>query len=270
MATPNPQSGRDNTVGSDSNTWGTRLVERAKQNLLEDVADTNIGRVLRSVNILPGANPTEKNFTAGSWDTGSETDWRVRLSLPPLGYFTDSTLLKPLIETNNSMIFPYTPNIFITHSARYSTLSPVHSNYPFHIYEGSQVDQFTITGQFTVENSREAEYWIAAVHYLKSITKMAYGQSSNAGAPPPVVKLNGYGDYVFNNVPVVIQSFNVTMPPEVDYIQTPIGFNGSWAPTNSEISIALVPQYSRDKVNRFSLDTFVSGGYILDDQAGYL
>jgi hypothetical protein len=125
-------------------------------------------------------------------------------------------------------------------------------------------------GEFTVENSREAEYWIAAIHYLKSITKMAYGESPNKGSPPPVVKLNGYGDYVFNNVPVIVQSFNVTLPPDVDYIQANVGFNGSWAPAKSEISVVLVPQYSRDKVNRFSLDTFVSGGYILDDDAGYL
>ena len=34
------------------------------------------------------------------------------------------------------------------------------------------------------------------------------------------VKLNGYGDYVFNNVPVVITTFTVDMPSEVDYIAT--------------------------------------------------
>jgi hypothetical protein len=148
-------------------------------------------------------------------------------------------------------------------------LTPTHSNYPFNIYEGSQVDQITITGEFTCENAREAEYWIAAVHYLKSITKMAYGESSNNGSPPPIVKLNGYGDYVFNNVPVVVSQFNVTLPPDVDYINAGVGFNGSYAPTKSEIAVTLMPQYSRDKVNKFSLDEFVSGGYIMNDQ-GYL
>jgi len=266
----NPRQGRSNRVGSDASTWGTNLVQRAKQSLIEEISDTNVGRLLRSVNLLPGANPSEGKFTNGSWDSGSASDWRVRLSLPPLSYFTDSTILAPLIETGSSMVFPYTPNVFITHSARYNALQPTHSNYPFYIYEGSAVDQFTIMGEFTVENSREAEYWIAAIHYLKSITKMAYGESPNKGSPPPVVKLNGYGDYVFNNVPVIVQSFNVTLPPDVDYIQANVGFNGSWAPAKSEISVVLVPQYSRDKVNRFSLDTFVSGGYILDDDAGYL
>jgi hypothetical protein len=258
-----------NRIGSEAEQFGNRLVSRTKQRLYEEVSETGFGKALRALNLLPGANPSQGTFTSGSWSSGNEGDWRVRLSLPPLSYFNDSSLLKPLTETGHSMVFPYTPNVFITHSARYNPLQPTHSNYPFYIYEGSSVDQFTITGEFTVENSREAEYFLAAVHYLKSVTKMAYGDSANRGAPPPVVKLNGYGDYVFNNVPVIIQSFNVTMPPDVDYIKAEIGFNGSYAPAKADISVALVPQYSRDKVNRFSLDTFVSGGYILGDD-GYL
>ena len=249
---------------------GNKVVNKAKQNLIDEVSDTNFGRVLRTFNILPGANPNnDGSFTAGSWDTGTNADWRVRISLPPGGAYASSSLLAPLKETQNSMVFPYTPQVFITHSANYNALQPTHSNYPFHIYTSSQVDQFTITGEFTVENSKEAEYWIAAVHFLKSVTKMAYGESANKGSPPPVLKLNGYGDYVFNNVPVVVQNFNVTLPSDVDYIPASVGFNGSYAPTRSEISVALMPQYSRDKVNKFSLDKFVSGGYILGGD-GYL
>jgi len=249
---------------------GNSLVNTAKQSIIDEVSDTNFGRALRTLNILPGANPDNtSSFASGSWDTGTNADWRVRISVPPGGTYGSSTILSPLRETQNSMVFPYTPQVFITHSANYSALQPTHSNYPFQIYSNSSVDAFTITGEFTVENSKEAEYWIAAVHFLRSITKMAYGDSSNKGSPPPVVKLNGYGDYVFNNVPVVIQNFNVTLPSDVDYIPASIGFNGSYAPTKSEISVSMVPAYSRDKVNKFSLDKFVNGGYILGGD-GYI
>jgi hypothetical protein len=249
---------------------GNKVVNKAKNAIIDEVSDTGFGRALRTFNLLPGANPNnDGSFTAGSWDTGTNADWRVRISLPPGGAFSSSSILAPLKETQSAMVFPYTPQVFITHSANYNALQPTHSNYPFHIYTSSQVDQFTITGEFTVENSKEAEYWIAAVHFLKSVTKMAYGDSSNKGSPPPVVKLNGYGDYVFNNVPVIIQNFNVTLPSDVDYIPAGVGFNGSYAPTRSEISVALMPQYSRDKVNKFSLDKFVNGGYILGGD-GYL
>jgi len=243
---------------------GNTVVNTVKQRAIDEVSDTGFGRVLRTLNIIDGANPTNSGtFTAGSWDTGTNADWRVRISLPPGGAFSSSTILAPLKETQNSMIFPYTPQIFITHSAHYNALQPTHSNYPFQIYSSSSVDQFTITGEFTVENSKEAKYWIAAVHFLKSVTKMAYGDSQNKGSPPPVLKLNGYGDYVFNDVPVVVQNFNITLPSDVDYIPADTGFNGSYAPTKSEISVTLMPSYSRDKVNKFSLDKFVAGDYLL-------
>jgi hypothetical protein len=61
-------------------------------------------------------------------------------------------------------------------------------------------------------------YWIAAVRYLRSIAKMFSGFDPKAGNPPPIVFLNGYGNYVFKNVPVVLQSFNCTLPNDCDYI----------------------------------------------------
>jgi hypothetical protein len=203
-----------------------------------------------------------------SWDSSSETtDWRVRLSLPENGAWKSGKdgIIAPLLETDG-MVFPYTPSIFITHTANYDKVSPTHSNYPFPIYENSAVDQFTIQGEFTVENAEEGKYWIAANHFLRSVTKMAYGEGSSLkGTPPPVVKLNGYGDFVFQDVPVVIEQYSLNLAPDVDYIRVPIGPNGSWAPTRSEISISVMPTYSRDAVNRFSLDEFVDGnsiGYI--------
>lgn len=201
-------------------------------------------------------------------------DWRVRLSLPRNFSAFDTPgkndILKPLRDTNNSMVFPYTPNIFMTHSANYNKLTPVHSNYPFPIYENSQIDQFVITGEFTAENVNEARYWLAAVHFLRSVTKMAYGKSDNQGAPPPVLRLNGYGDFVFKDLPVVVEQFQLTMPSDVDYIQVPnVGQStGSWVPVRSELSVGVFPTFSRDRVNKFSLDKFVRGEYVAGKHPG--
>ena len=104
---------------------------------------------------------------------------------------------------------------------------------------------------------------------------MAYGQSTEAGAPPPLVKLNGYGDFVFPDVPVVVKNFTVDMPADVDYVKTQItgeitpdttipelkGKVG-WAPTQSQVSVTVSPTYSRAKVSQFNLQTFVQGGYL--------
>lgn len=226
------------------------------------ISAVGFGAALRAANLFANAMPTRRSYSEGAWGTSNGQDWRVRLSVP--GNFTSSPLLQPLQETNG-FVFPYTPAISITHSASYTTMSPVHNNYPYLAYQNSQVDSFTVAGDFLIENPEDGRYWIAAIHYLRSVTKMAYGNTSAKGSPPPVVMLNGYGDYVFKNVPVVVQSFNVDLPSEVDYIQvTDVGQAGSWVPTRSLISVTLHPLYSRRSVSQFSLDAFVRGDYVVN------
>ena len=106
---------------------------------------------------------------------------------------------------------------------------------------------------------------------------MNYGTDSDAGAPPPIVKLTGYGDFVFPNVPVVIRNFTVDLPADVDYIKTQITGDVSindgtvdkiipgkagWAPVQSQVSITVTPIYSRAKTSQFSLTSFINGGYL--------
>lgn len=195
-----------------------------------------------------------------------DADWRVKLGYKS-GTYND--ILAPLSNTGG-MIFPYTPTVIINHTANYDSLHPVHSNYPFYAYQNSQVDQITITGQFVQQTAADAEYWVAAIHFLRSASKMAYGQSTNQGNPPPLLKLDGYGQFVFNNIPVILQTFMVDLPQDVDYIETSFGGGGTThVPVNAQISITVVPQYSRSKVEAFSLDKYVSGGYLKSGE-GYL
>lgn len=260
-----PQESVENLAGSavqfGENAVNT-VITQPIQRVTDAISDTGFGKALRAVGLLPGAVPTGGiGFTQANWGSKKDLDWRVRLSVPST--FKTSPLLQPLLETDGFM-FPYTPQIILEHSANYNSLHPTHSNYPFPAYQNSQVNAMTIIGDFFVENEIEGQYWIAATHYLRSITKMAYGASSNAGSPPPVVKLNGYGDYVFKDVPVTVQMFTVELPSDVDYIQVGLGENGSWVPTRSSISVVVMPTYSRKSVTDFSLDAFVNGQYIVN------
>jgi len=212
--------------------------------------------------------PVSAEFKA----TGAGGDWRVKLSLPSgIGSFSSSNLIAPLQETGG-FCWPYTPTIILGHSANYNSLHPVHTNYPFQVYENSQVDDIVITGEFTVQTQEEGKYWIGAVHYLRSITKMFYGSGENLGNPPPIVRLNGYGDYVFKDVPVVITNFTVDMQGDVDYVAVNMsgqgGTSGStaWAPTQSLISVTVRPTYSRNTTSSFSLSNFVNGSYVTNGQ----
>jgi hypothetical protein len=158
---------------------------------------------------------------------------------------------------------------------------------------------------------------------------MFSGSDPKAGNPPPIVFLNGYGTYVFKNVPVVITSVNITLPQDCDYISCDVvgsaagnlaaqadniggladaigdtfgnsiagigsvisdiagavsgvssllgafGVGGTTGggvahvPTKSNMNITVVPIYSRAAARKFSLDRFVTGGY-LKNTFGYV
>ncbi len=92
-----------------------------------------------------------------------------------------------------------------------------------HFYKNSSVEEITLTADFTAQDTTEANYLLAVMHFFKSVTKMFYGQDGNngpkAGTPPPLVYLNGYGTYQYNEHPCVVQSFGYTLPNDVDYIR---------------------------------------------------
>lgn len=262
---------------SDLENRATSLATNFANNALNAALGSGAAGILKSLLNGPSSMPTAKTSTAAKV-SGSTDDWRVRLSLPAV--FANDETMKPIIETNG-LVFPYTPTILIQHTANYDAMQPIHSNYPFPQYTNSQIEDIVITGDFFCENAKDAQYWASMLHYLRSVTKMFYGQSSNAGAPPPVVHLNGYGDFVFPNVPVVVKNFTVDLPADVDYIKTQIdgevsvstttsvsGFNEGWAPVQSQVSVTVGPIYSRAKTSQFSLDDFVRGEYLGAGQNG--
>ena len=151
-----------------------------------------------------------------------ENDWRVRLHLAPEADYLykakDPGILAPLNATDG-IIFPYTPEIAVQYNANYENYDLTHSNYRGYFYTGSIVQNLLVTATFTANDVAEANYMLAAMHFLRSATKMFYGQDdSNRGMPPPVVFLTGLGEYQFNNHPCAITMMNYNLPNDVDYI----------------------------------------------------
>ena len=227
-------------------------------------------------------------------------DWRVRLTLPSQSPYKtmlldENDLMEPL-QKSNGVFWPITPAVIVQNSATYNPLAQTHSNYPFQAYQNSQVDTISIVGEFPVQNSEDAKHWIAVIKFLRTMTKMSFGKEENyaggtKGQPPPILHLSGYGDHVYDKVPVVINQFSVELRPGIDYISTKQGetmslgdygvegedmdrFNGdadmaadaSWAPTISTVSCMVTPVYSRDIVKNFSLKKFADGS--LDKERG--
>jgi hypothetical protein len=242
-------------------------------------------------------------------------DWRVRLTLPNYAnYFyndPNNTLLTPLKQSGEifgagggadnagtavvgsllpgglggqttaqqriGVVFPYTPTLSVTHTANYESQKLTHTNYASYFYNNSEVSAITIAGEFTVQNLTEGQYLLATIYFLRAATKMFFGADQNpaAGNPPPILYLNGYGQYYLPNVPVVVTSFSHTMPSDVDYMDvSEPGFTyypaiqnprktSTRLPTSSTVTVTVQPVYSRiSQSQSFSLQDFANGALI--------
>lgn len=131
-------------------------------------------------------------------------------------------LLKPLKDAGG-LIWPYTPQITYQHPITYTPVEVTHANQDFHIYSRTPAVKVSVNGDFTVQNQTEGAYALAALHFLRTMAKMHFGQNDpNAGVPPPVLLFNAYGPFVFKDVPVIVTDFNVDFPSDVDYVQVTV------------------------------------------------
>ena len=196
----------------------------------------------------------QQTMSSQSGFQASSTDWRVRISLAKgAGYLYNDPnpgILQPLKSTSG-VIFPYTPRIETSYKAMYQQFEPTHSNYKGYFYQGSSVEPINITGHFTAQNSNDANYVLAVIHFFRSVTKMFYGQDAQRGSPPPLVYLSGFGQYQFNGHPCVVSSFTYSLPDDVDYIRAGVANNlGLNATTisnvlNSAVASGAIGGYAR-------------------------
>ena len=227
----------------------------------------NVLSLFRGKNLPASGELFEQRGSFVELQSGNAEDWRVRINCN-FGLFGDNAF--GLLQDTNGVVWPYNPSITIATKANYSALDPVHSNYPFQAYKSSSVDDIQISGDFSCETNEDAAYWIQATTFFKASTKMFFGKSTNAGNPPIICNLSGYGPGVLNSIPVVVKSFSVELPEDVNYIKcTSSNFKGgaTWVPVLSKISVTVAPIYNRSKLRQFSLQEYASGsmstkGYI--------
>lgn len=169
-------------------------------------------------------NARARQITQDAENAKTQGDWRVRLSLAPSASYlykaANPGILKYLQKTDG-VIFPYVPQIQVTYAAHYDAAELTHSNYKIFQYKNSSIDQISISCDFTAQDNEEANYLLAVIHFFRSVTKMFYGQDDipKAGTPPPLCYLSGLGGFQFDRHPLVISSFNYSLPNDVDYIR---------------------------------------------------
>lgn len=221
-------------------------------------------------------------------------DTRVRIVVPNgdlQSLLLNGPVLYPLRETNG-VLFPYTPSITISHGARYNPENLTHSNYAYQFYQYSETESINITATFACKNGADANYVVAVQHFFRTVTKMFYGQDAQAGLPPPVLRLEGHGDYQFGahaeqvgGVPIVIENFSITLPEDVDYISTDPSANSVNAaaaaasdaangtvtrvPIVQQFSLTCKPLYSRKSITGdFGFKKFAQGQLLATSSRG--
>jgi hypothetical protein len=192
----------------------------------------------------------------------SSTDWRLRISLAKGAQYlynvpenkktgTGPGILQPL-KVTNGVIFPYTPKIDMGYKANYTPYDLTHSNYRGYFYQNSSISDINISGHFTAQNTAQANYLLAVIHFFRSATKMFYGATDpNRGSPPPLVFMSGLGQYQFNNHPCLITEFTYNLPDDVDYIRASainnVGLNAATVSNvlNSAVAGGQITGYAR-------------------------
>jgi hypothetical protein len=261
----------DGLAGTAAGLIGGALLRKAPQGILGAVGAAAItGGVRLATNALFG-NST-KGLTANKKDAQaapskqdsrnqqSTADWRVRLSLvekPDYLYgAAEPGILAPLKATNG-VIFPYVPSVSVSYIASYDPTDVAHSNYKIYSYRQSSVESISLTCDFTAQDTNEANYLLAVIHFFRSVTKMFYGQDQNPkpGTPPPLCYLTGLGAFQFDKHPLVITNFTYTLPTDVDYIRASV-----FTPTNPGVSQAPNNTFSQPGASEVRLPQYLKPG----------
>lgn len=177
----------------------------------------------------------------------------------------NGSIVAPLRDTMG-LVFPYTPTVNFNQSVDYQTYDPVHTNQEFLSYVRTRSPALSISGKFSANNEEEARYSLAAIQFVRSVTKMVFGFKSvgtgvNVGSPPPVLLFSGYGTLMFNEVPVLVIAATFDLPDDVDYKDVVLNGTGTArVPTLFNISMSLTVQNSPNRLREeFNYREFVSG-----------
>ena len=205
---------------------------------------------------------------------------RVSLNICPMTYRNDNTfvpqywinekrisyvlgddkngLLRSYFEKTYGLIFPYTPGITMNYQAEYESSTILHSNLSINMYKNTPPSSITVIADFTADNEYNAEYMYAAMIFLKAMTKTDFGvkakERGDAGMPPPILYLNGWGS-TYINIPVVVKSFQIPYSETKQYVY--LKKYNVWVPTDIKLNITLDIQPNLEKYKyQFDLNAY--------------
>ncbi|MCK9532681.1 MAG: hypothetical protein M0R77_19515 [Gammaproteobacteria bacterium] len=255
--------------------------------------------LLSTSSLLSSSNANSISSSSSTIVPQPKNDRRVRIS-PRAAVFdqmiTSSGIMSPLRETYGFM-FPITPSISETIETNYESYDIVHGLMPIQAFKSGGAKTLTVSGTFVAQTDVEARYCLACIHFIRSFSKMNFGDSDpNAGTPPPILVFNAYGDAAFHNIPVIISQASLDWPNDVDYVYTTadstignssVAFRTNanstrasarsaasmvadgWVPSKFTISVTLTVQHTASRLRKFNLESFRNGS-LLTGNGGWI
>lgn len=211
-------------------------------------------------------NSTQATATGGapSASYGATTnDDRVRIAYLS-GYANPYPGILAPLQNTQGMMFPYSPSIQISQEVDYGNMQMTHSNTNYFYYSRTPNAQITLAGKFTVQNQTEGQYAIAAIQFLRSVSKMNFGEKdSNAGLPPPILTLTGYGAYMFNQTRVFVKTHSYNYDENMDTVKVNLSSGAVRLPAMFTLNVTLVTQPTVQMMRtQFNLDDYRSGALL--------
>lgn len=175
-----------------------------------------------------------------------------------LGYYSGPA---SVLKQTNGLVFPNIPSVNVTQTSNYTDFDLTHSNYSIWAYKNSKIDSISVTAKFSINTVKEADYFLGAIHFLRSASKMFFGDNDpQAGVPPVVLSFTHMGPTAFNGVPVVIRSFNTSFEDAYNYVDAT---DGTSIPIISMLGIELLALYTPSALRtNFTLENFQNGGLL--------
>lgn len=265
-----------NEISNKYNDVQKKILETAssaydKFNPIPGDANENGGEINYAKKVSLNVAPISKLNIANGM---SDSEWSNRL-----GYILGNKgILKDLFQPTKGIVFPYTPDIDFQHNVNYERTEILHSNLAISHYKNTPPPNITLTADFTADGEDNAKYMYGVIHFLRSISKCEFGESmlhleerkDYAGVPPPVLYLNGWGNFM-NNIPVVVKSFGIKLGKDKHYVEVSYDKKSVWLPTDISITIQMEIQFNLDKYKlQFDLNKYKENtlGYDIDNVNG--
>ncbi len=178
----------------------------------------------------------------------------------------DSNILAVLNPNYKSgtdgLLFPYTPSISVNQEVDYRDIGAMtHTIGDILSYNHTPSVKLSVTADFTVQNQREGRYALAAIHFLRTASKMHFGQTDKlAGLPPPILIFTGYGNFMFNNLPVILKSHSFNLDKSHNMISIQTAGGTASLPAMFQIQLELQVQQTPTAMRtKFNLEKFRTG-----------